>query len=201
MTASHQKGSATPPAGTGPSEWWRLPVWLLAGFLAAAVLSVTASFAPAEMKRLLLYYVVYGIACGAVLHWLSIELRPGTPRLLPYFAGVICLVGALNLGFLSYRHFEQGRQKLALERPKDVEILKTLRSASEQDPEVYEQYSRELRQFSPRFDDYLRHRVSSLGEWNRPWPELFWGFEVLLSAIASGITLFLMGRQPQRQIR
>lgn len=192
---SEKSSSAHSPDTKAKNGWWRLPAWILSGILAAIVLSVTASYTPTVMKRLIIFYVVYGAACGFVMHWLAGEIRPSAIRLLPVLTSLICLAGAVNVGLLSYRHFEQGRQHLARERPKDVEILETLKKASENDPEMRQQYDRELRQYSPRFDDYLRHRTTNMGDWGSPWPEILWGIELLLSSIAGGVTYSVLARR------
>ncbi|HWL09338.1 MAG TPA: hypothetical protein VNQ76_13100 [Planctomicrobium sp.] len=186
MTENHSSEVLTQPQR--PENWWRLPLWICSGILAAGVLSVTAAYAPAGMKRILIFYIIYGGACGFVLNWLAGEILTGQTRFLSLSVALICFAGAVNLGFLSFRHFEQGRQQLARERPKDIEILESLRVATGQDPDAQKEYEKELRRYYPRFDDYLRHRVSNLGNWPSPWPEVLWGIELLLSAIAGGVT-------------
>ncbi|WP_437192996.1 hypothetical protein [Planctomicrobium sp. SH527] len=187
--SSNNDASSSPTSKRRIDSKWGTPLWLLTGFLAVGVLSVTASYAPPELKRLIIFYVVYGIACGFVLNWLVGELRPQLTRSLPWLTAFLCIAGAINMGVLSYYHFEQARHELAKERPQDVEILNALREASKDDPEAQELYAKELRQFTPRFEDYLQNRVSQLGEWPVPWPGVFWGAEVILAAVAGGITM------------
>jgi len=169
-----------------PSAWWRLPAWILAGILAVGVLSVTAALAQPEFKRLVLFYVVYGLACGFVLRWLARELLPMGGGRLTVLAMLLGLLGAVNLGYLSYRHFEQGRQELAEKKSRDIAVLESLKSESDEDLELQNAYDKELRRYRPVFQDYLRHRVAALGQWESPWPELFWGIEVLAAAVATG---------------
>ncbi|WP_139228599.1 hypothetical protein [Planctomicrobium piriforme] len=179
---------------SAPTTYTRIALWLLGALVAVGVLSVTASYAPGVMKRLIVFYIVYGIACGFVLDWLAGELLTRRGSWLPVIAGVLCAAGALNLGWLSYRHFEQARHLLAQQRSKDVQILETLRQASENDPAVREEYAEELRQFSPRFEDYLAHRVSSLGKWPAPWPLVLWLGEVSIAGVACSLTLRQLNR-------
>lgn len=187
-SSSNDSSSQTESSPRSISKWGT-PLWLLSGFLAVGVLSVTASYAPPVLKRLVIFYVVYGIASGYVLNWLVDELRPQLRRGLPWLTAFLCVAGAINMGVLSYYHFEQTRHALAKERPQDVEILNALREASKNDPEAQKLYAKELRQFTPSFEDYLQNRVSQLGEWPSPWPGVFWGAEVILAAVAGGITM------------
>jgi 4-amino-4-deoxy-L-arabinose transferase-like glycosyltransferase len=165
---------------------WRMIAWLAASLLAAVALSLTASFAPPVLKRLGLYYAVYGIATGFVWSWLAREIRPPRSRWLPILGALIGLLGALNMGWLSYGQFRQARLQYAQQHPKDAASLAMLERLSETDPELRLRYQEERQRLDPDFADYLVHRVSSLGDWNLATAATFWGGEVAIATILSG---------------
>ncbi|WP_437221679.1 hypothetical protein SH661x_002426 [Planctomicrobium sp. SH661] len=174
-------------------------LWLGASVLAVGVLSVTASYVPTEMKRLFLFHAIYGIACGLVLLWLRGEIRPTWQRSLPAWGAVLCLLGAVNMGWLSYRHFQHARAEYAAAHPRDAALQSMLEQISVNDPEIKARYEEEQRRLHPRFVDFLVHRTSGLGEWKSPWPVVMWVGEVLLAGICCGATMWLKRDQLRPQ--
>jgi|GEM_PF-1827325 len=191
MTSEHprfspQQSAAPRPAVPRPAvpqavPFWKLPVWVAGCLLSAAVLSVTAAYAPTVMKRLILFPLVYGVACGFVFHWLLHELELRWSRLVLALALVIGCLGTVNVGILSFHQFQRARHEQARQNPKDLEMLETIRQASQNDSELQAEYAKELQYYTPGFREYLQHRVSILGNWPEPWPALFWGLEVVLA--------------------
>ncbi|WP_437206113.1 hypothetical protein [Planctomicrobium sp. SH664] len=163
-------------------------IWLGCGALGAAVLSVTGTFAPLSLKRLVLFHGLYGAACGYVLGWLAEEIQPPPGRWL--FAAVFLLSvgGCVNLAWLSFRQFETSRRGLAAEQSEQVAALNMLEKMGPTDPESRARYAAERRKYAPEFTDYLAHRVSALGTWSTPWPEFFWLAECLTAGgVACGM--------------
>lgn len=170
-------------------RWLRGLLWLGASLLAVLVLSVTGSYAPVPLKRLILFYGIFGIACGVVLRWLRAEIQPPGNRWVPVAGLVLCALGAVNLAGLSYRQFAQARQALAQQHPQELAAIRMAEKLEASDPQAMQRYAEERRKYEPRFTDYLAHRVSGLGAWKSPWPEIFWGGEVALAGILCGLTL------------
>lgn len=156
-----------------------------------AVLSLTASFAPPILKRLILFHIVFGMACGMTLVWLAAEIRPAWKWSLPVWGAGICLLGSINMGWLSYQHFRQARAEYAAAHPRDAALQSMLEKFSADDPELKARYEEENRRIEPHFQDFLAHRISPLGDWKSPWPELFWGVELLLASVCCAGTLRL----------
>jgi hypothetical protein len=170
--------------------FWRLLAWVGAALAAALVLSLTGSFVPPLMKRLGLYYAVYGIATGFVSVWLAREIGPRSSRWLPILGALICLLGALNMGWLSYGQFRQARADFARQHPQDAASLNMLKRLSETDDELRARYLEEHRRLEPGFADYLVHRVSTLGDWNLASAATFWGLEVAMASALCGWVIF-----------
>jgi len=166
-------------------------LWLAGGLLSVLILSLTASLAPTVFKRLVLFHVIFGVAAGMVLLWLAAEIRPGWRKSLPVWGTMLCLLGAINMGWLSYRQFQKARADFAAANPRDAALQSMLEKLSVNDPELKARYEEEERRIHPRFQDFLAHRISSLGDWKTPWPEMFWSVEVLLSGLCCSGTMWL----------
>jgi hypothetical protein len=106
--------------------------------------------------------------------------------LLPLLGGLILIAGGINMGWVSYRQFEQARRELAGEKSEQLAILSMLEQMSDVDEELARRYEEERRQFAPTFPDYLVHRVSALGKWAPHWAWLFWGSELALAGVSGG---------------
>lgn len=169
-------------------------LWLGGGLLAVMVLSMTASFAPPMMKRLVIFYAIFGIACGMVLNWLAEEVRPSWKKSLAIWGGVLTVLGALNMGWLSYQHFRKAREEFAAANPRDAALQAHLERFSKEDEELRKRVEEENRRARPLFPDYLAHRISGLVEVKTPWPEIFWGMEVLGSGLLCAGTIHLRQR-------
>lgn len=188
---------ASSPHPVGETSWKRNLAWLAAGLLSVGILSLTASFAPTVFKRLLVFYAVFGVACGMVLVWLAAELRPPWKRSLPVWGAGLCLLGGINLGWLSFQHFQKARAEYAAAHPRDAALQSMLENLSKNDPELKARYEEENRRIHPRFQDFLQHRISPLGDWKTPWPELFWGLELFLASGCCAGTIRLKSPVPQ----
>jgi len=191
--------SQTPPQTDSPPSGRKTLqanlFWLGGGLLAVLVLSITASFAPPIMKRLIIFYAIYGIASGMVLNWLAEELRPGWTKGLVIWGGILTVVGAVNMGWLSYQHFRKAREEFAAANPRDAVLEAHLQRLSEQDEELRIRYEEEKRRTKPLFPDYLAHRISGIADLKTPWPEIFWGIEVLGSGLLCAGTMHLRQRR------
>jgi len=103
------------------------------------------------------------------------------------------------MGWLSYQHFRQARAEYAAAHPRDAALQAMLEKLSASDPELKARYEEEHRRAHPLFPDYLAHRVSQLGEWKHPWPELFWLGELLIAGICCAGTIRL--KTPRQTVR
>jgi len=166
-------------------------LWLASGLFSVLILSLTASLAPVVFKRLILFHAIFGAAAGMVLLWLATEIRPSWRKSLPAWGAGLCLLGAINMGWLSYRQFQKARADFAAANPRDAALQSMLEKLSVNDPEFKARYEEEERRVHPRFQDFLAHRISSLGDWKTPWPEVFWSVEIFLSGFCCAGTIWL----------
>ncbi|MCA8997257.1 MAG: hypothetical protein KDA80_09725 [Planctomycetaceae bacterium] len=192
MTSEEDKpeSTKTPNAIVRP-----LAYWIFGGLLAVVVLSLTMAFAPVSLKRLGLFFAVFGAAVGMVLNWLAGELRLNRDRRLDVLCGTLTLLGMLNLTYASYQQFHNAREQWAKEHPGDVAAINALEKMTQADPELAEQYKRERSEYDPRFVDYLTHRTSALGEMPVSGAVAIWLGEIAV-AIAASVWMF---RLPARK--
>ena len=96
-------------------------------------------------------------------------------------AGV--LLAALQIGMTieSWRLYVEDRRKEYFEDTK-----RGLRKP------LYEKAIEDLRPIFERettFTAYLAHRVKNLGDWETPWPAVFWAFEIVVGS-GAGLIVF-----------
>lgn len=186
-----------------PKPWKPVLSWLIVSAMGVAVLSLAGAFAPPVARRLVLFHLAYGLLGGVGMGWLarewgligtaSVESRDrdeshaaGRSWLLPILGGTILVAGGVNMGWVSYRQFEQARRELAGEQADQIAILSMLEQMSDVDEELAKRYAEERRQFAPTMSDYQVHRVSALGKWTPLWAWFFWGIELALAGTVGG---------------
>ena len=150
------EASAETASGQSRSERKSAILWIVGGVVAIAVLSVTATFVPAALKRLVIFHLVFGAACGYVLAWLAEELSLPLRGWMMPFVALLTVAGAVQMAHLSYRQFHAARQELARERSKDVAALKMMQSLAEQDEDL------DLKAFAKRFSEKLEARKDQI---------------------------------------
>src|SRR5262245_38992230 len=108
----------------------RNAIWLFASLVSVIVLSVTASYAPQITKRLILFYGIYGGACGFVLSWLAAEIHPCKGAWLIYCGFILAVLGAVNLGWISFRSFEKSSKELGEQHPDQIQAIEMFQKLS-----------------------------------------------------------------------
>ncbi|WP_145372755.1 hypothetical protein [Maioricimonas rarisocia] len=158
-----------------------ISLWLLLGSIGVFVLSVAAGFAPAPIKRLLLFYLAFGLIAGGGLGRLAQEVGARHSMLIVLLGNLLLLAGGMNVARVSYDRIHADVQERVRQNPDNMLGLKLLEQTAGDDPEMQARVRAEQARLNPRFRDYLRHRVSPLGKWERPWPLVFWIVELALS--------------------
>lgn len=156
-------------------------LWLLLGSIGVFVLSVAAGFAPAPIKRLLLFYLAFGLIAGGGLGRLAQEVGLRRSLLVLVLGNVLILAGGVNVTRVSYDRFRTAVEEQVQQNPDTMLGLKLLEETAGDDPELQARVEQERARLKPQFRDYLRHRVSALGTWARPWPLVFWIVELAAS--------------------
>ncbi len=144
--------------------------WLLLSVVAVSVLTIAAVHAPARVKLIGLFAVVYGLFAGWLL---SKAVRVTTGHL-----------SKLQL-VLSFLLIAAGQCTVTVEsyRLHKAAVMQRFEWSSEAKSPRADEMRQLLRQ-TTSFSAYLQRRVSPLGVWPAPWPAVFWGVEVLLCGAA-----------------
>jgi len=164
---------------------------MMAAIISVAVLTAFAAWSPPSFRKLVLFSLAYGLCVGAIIVWAAKEF--GLTRL-PAVALTIGLTFT-GLGVITLRGHQQLRaeQAAAAKADSDQAMARNIiEAAAAQDPELAASLAVERLGDRSSFADYLALRVKPLGEWQQPWPGVFWGVELLLAA-ASGY--FLVSQQ------
>ena len=144
-------------------------VWCLACLVAVTGVAILAALLPARVRLLGLYLPAVGGLCGWLCRWLASQFDQRWSKSQTFVATLIIVVGLLLTTGLAQRRYRQQYEQEA--PPPSVLALR-------QHPE-----------FGLPLDGpppYLQSRVSPLGRWQSPWPEVFWGAEVLVGTLLGG---------------
>ncbi len=164
---------------------------LIAAVAGVAVLTAFAAWSPPSFRKLALFSIAYGLCVGGIVVWAAKEF--GLARVL----AIILSVGltTTGLGLIAVRGHQQFQaEQMAVTKadPEQAMARNIIEAAAAQDPELAATLAAERRDNEPSFANYLALRVKPLGEWQQPWPVVFWGVEVLLATVCGA---FLVSRQ------
>ena len=161
-------------------------VWLIASFVVSIAVSFAAGHAPARIRLIGLFPIMFGSAIGWIVPWLARELNADpSRRLLSRTAFLLAFAGWITVTAETFRQEELRRVKLpsnglAAQMMKDFE-----RQVKGTDLEI------------PRptlltsFRTHLSRRIQQIGDWTSPWPECF----VIGELIAASIAAVLISRR------
>jgi hypothetical protein len=156
--------------------------------VAAAVITAFSSVAPAAFHKLILFSIAYGAAVGGIIVWAASEFGLSRKVGLP-LTMLLIVCGLTSIAVSRHQRLRQEAQAAAKQDAKQMMGLNLLKSAAADDPEIAADYERHRRRLNPTFADYLAVRVRPLGEWEHPWPSLFWAAELCL-ALSAGLLLY-----------
>jgi hypothetical protein len=179
--------TALPESDQPQPEPGSILMFALAAVIATAALALVAAHAPARIRLLGLFSLAFGLLNTLIQTRLAAILHvriTGT---------VIALIAATTLAGL----VGSTCQTVALQptiKPLDnnfhpVAALVAARMVEAAPKE-------EIPEFGDRLHTYLIRRVSLIGNWSSPWPEVFWGSELLLGT-AGAVCLAYWIRQPK----
>jgi hypothetical protein len=214
---SSARNSPTVPPSAGSRD---LAGWLLIGAIGVGFLFLAAVYAPQRVKLPLISPLVLGAVAG----WGLGALAGGRKALPAVFviAASVCLIAAGEFG----RTVETYRRELpALRRQIEINLqhhdiadrldetllepdavaqtpegagLSLDRSAVERAARLRADERAQLERLAT-FAGYLEHRIPpQWGRWPAPWPEIFWGAEILL---ASTLGAFIATRNLRCSVR
>lgn len=186
------------PAGEGHDTGSAL--WFWPGALAvSAGLAIAAAHAPARIRLLGVFSVVFGLILGRLLVHLAATLhqRLNIPQIA--WVGVVTAAGLVG----SVCHLVALQPIPApptLSHPVATILAARMQVENGIQPgdtiPEFKPVEYKPPTFGNRVQIYLKSRVQNLGTWPSPWPELFWGAEVLAgTAAAVGIAWALRSKE------
>jgi len=178
--------------------------WALLGAIGAAGLCLAYVHAPLRLKLPLISPLVLGAVAGWGLGRWAIARNVSNIRLVGGLAALFVALGQLGIAAETYRigvkPIRVELNRIRLERdPFADEIEQALAQASDNEEERLrlkaehedarrrraEELQRVERQAT--FPGYLEQRIpNAWGRWSAPWPEAFWGAEVVLASLLAG---------------
>jgi len=178
--------------------------WVLLGAIAIVGLCLAFVHAPLRLKLPLISPMVVGVVAGWGLGRWAIARNVFNPRLVGGAAAFLLLLGQLGIAAETYRigvkPIRVELNRIRLERdPFADEIEQALAQASDNEEERLrlqaehqdarrrraEELARVERQAT--FPGYLEQRIpKAWGRWPPPWPEVFWGAEVVVASLLAG---------------
>ena len=164
----------------------RFLIWTLTSLVVGTALALALAYAPVPMRRLGLTYAVYGIAGGLLIGRLARELHVRKSVLLPVVGVASLTIGGTQLAWASYQQLRSARDAELASHPEQLAILAMMEKIGESDPKIASDYQQRKSEMQTTFGEYLHFRYTPLGDFQAPWPALFWGLELSLAAALGG---------------
>ncbi len=148
-----------------------------------AVLSMAAAYAPAAVRKIGLFSIVFGIVVGWGLGQLHRQYDLVGRTIVTIATALLIIAGLVNVAIQSHQQLRAERRNLRADNDQQRLALQLLAGSEGEDSAT----TALLRsQYDPSFADYLANRFSALGEWPLRWAVLAWLLEIGL-AVAVGI--------------
>ena len=156
-------------------------VWILACCLCVGVLAMMAAHAPARIRLIGLFSVGFGLIVGWLTTRLAqlLEVRPARSVII-MLAASLTLVGLVATTWQTFR-LDELTQVKTIDEELAARLMREFdRQQGIATPDLTPSSSLQS------FRGYLARRVSQLGRWSSPWPELFWWGECASASVAAG---------------
>ncbi len=174
-------------------------LWLVSSITTVIVLGYFSAFIPGRLKLLGLFPCFLGLTSSfIILYWRNMWSCSGTKFILPlsFLLAITCFGISTYFSYQKYnailtKQFNtQKSQHIAIKKKNTQSLTpeeeKTDREIRQSFRKIFESEKQNLRDKSS-FRAYLSHRVSSLGNWSKPWPEFFWIIEFLFAGTFSSL--------------
>lgn len=172
--------------------------WLSGAVIAVSLAALLAAHLPDRAKLLGLFPLVWGLAAGAGLRWWAHECHLAAPRWMLLCALLLLLGGEAGIVLETWRGHRSDLQRQFAKDPsagfvkqaQQAAATSALEKASPEETALRQQLQaevervREVRRQTRSLSAFLRRRLKALGDWSQPWPELFWGGEIVLGSLA-----------------
>jgi MFS family permease len=160
---------------------------LVAAAIVTTALALAAAHAPARIRLIGLFSLAFGVVIGWLVPKLSGWLNCQPSRLqVGFVATALTLIGLVG-SMLETSRLETARKPKSDKDALAERLIEHLRNESNaNNPGLAPESTSSSSPTSITvFRKYLAHRLKQLGDWSSPWPELFWGFELLAATVAS----------------
>ena len=178
----------TNPTESEPPESGSMLMFALAAVIATAALALAAAHTPSRIRLLGLYSLAFGLLSALIQTRLAVLLNVRVTAI------VIVLIAATTLAGL-IGSVCQTVALLPQSKPLDSNFHPVAAMVAAR-MENTEQVKELVPTFAERMHTYLIRRVSLLGDWSSPWPEIFWGGELILGT-AGAVCLAYWVRGPR----
>jgi hypothetical protein len=171
------------PHSTSPSMHSRLYAccgWIVCSLIFTLAISLAAAHAPPRIRLVGLFSLAFGVLIGWVLRRLARALDADVPRTVVGVVAMIMTIAGLVGSTCEIFRLEMARRgqstndAIALRMIEEMENKTTPPNNEQSAPTQLQEFRR-----------YLADRIRQLGDWPRPWPELFWLGEILAGGVAS----------------
>ena len=164
-------------------QWPQRVVMMVFSTLVVLGLAELTVYAPAAIRKILLFSIAFGVVTGFIVSWSAKIAR--TPRVLAVTqAGLLILLGLSLMAVRSHHRLREELERANRKSPQPTFDAMLAEQLAADDPELAMSLERRRRLERPSSRDYLAIRLQPLGEWTTPWPAVFWGVEILLAMLA-----------------
>lgn len=170
-------------------------VWLLGAVLGTALFAALAAHLPDRAKLLGLFPLIWGAAAGVGLSWWATECRLKMSPAILMVSWLIVATGEAGIVLEAWRVHRSELQRQFSKDPSSGFIAQAKKSevTSDKPEEVAMQNQflaeldrvRQSRKQSLSLTAFLYRRLKKLGDLPQPWPEIFWGGEILLGGLCA----------------
>jgi hypothetical protein len=154
--------------------------WIVACVVATTALSLVAAHAPARVRLIGLFSLAFGLLVGWFVAWLAVKLDAKSSRpVICVAAAIFTLGGLIGCTWETFRLEELRRPRSANEEL-GLRLIEQMKMQNTGDQNEHFDLST-----TTAFRKYLTLRIRQIGNWPRPWAEVFWISELIAGTFAS----------------
>lgn len=180
--------TSTNPTEVDSPEAGSMLMFVLAAVIATAALALAAAHAPSRIRVLGLYSLAFGLLNALIQTRLAALLNVRITAIVIVLIAATTLAGLIGSVCQTVVLSPQSKPLDSNFHPVAAMVAARM--------EKTEQVKELVPTFAERLQSYLIRRVTLLGDWSSPWPEIFWGGELILGT-AGAICLAYWVRGPR----
>ena len=154
--------------------------WIAVSSVGVTALALLAAHCPSRIRLIGLFSIAFGLGAGWVITQAAriLELHPPL-RAMEVMSALLTLAGLIGCTIEIFRLDELRHPEFANERLAR-QMIAQMNSAASENISVPAAPS-----VLTRFQQHLAQLIRQLGQWQSPWPEIFWTSELIAAACAS----------------